>query len=405
MNCTYKLKWLNGPLSGRELAIPDGELHLGGEGSDVDLRLEKGAAAVLLIDDTAVKLISDTPTWVDGRQWSLEQPLPTESVIDIAGQAFVIGLFDAELAVRGVPERLDSVRQGHSRWTIYCGVVLLISALLVGTLMFFRSVSTEVSSDLDDWLAALLDDQELSGLAVQRDKDGNVSLKGRCNSSISVEGLKLRLIGKGLNLYDESVCVDTLLANVKTILTLNGYRDVVVKSGDLPYQVVIFGNIVADPVWQRTSMQLRGIQALEGWTVVNDQAHLFKNLLDRLVTRNLLQGLSIKVEGSILGVSGQLDPRRLVKVQQVLDEFNHEGTPRLFASFQNIPGAALLSGYLPSVIVSVGGNKDQPYIQLANGMRLQRGSVLQSGYLVYALSRSAIVLLKEQDLITMPLDV
>lgn len=405
MDCIYKLKWLNGPLSGRELALPVGELRIGGSDSDIALCLELDAQATLSIKDEAIRLVSVTPVWVEGQSWDMELALPLGRVIDLAGQAFVLGLSGDKISTPNVPVRLaQRTTAGRSVGAYWVGAALCGLLLAVG-LMVWPPTPTASPFDLDGWLATRLKDPQLSGLSVQRDRQGGLVLKGLCRSSFSVEGLRLKLREMGLFVYDESVCADTLLDSVRSVLSFNGYRDVEVKSGALLDRVVIFGNIVADSAWQRTSAQLRMIQALGGWRVVNDQAILFDDLLNRLTARQALDGLSISVSDGALRVSGQLDTQRLTTVTEVLEAFNREGPPRLPVVFQNIPGVASAANrYLPSSIVGIGGNLDSPYVQLANGMRLQQGSVLPSGYRIYALDRLSLALLKDQDLISLLLD-
>lgn len=404
MDCVYKLRWLNGPLSGRELALPAGELRIGRPDSDIALCLERDAEATLSIEDEAVRLMSETPAWVDGRPWELELPLPLGRVIDLAGQAFVLGRADENISTQDVPARLKRCTPARrSVWhrgalALLCGLALALG------LLAWRPTLTVAPFNLDDWLATRLKDPQLAGLSVQRGNQGSLILKGLCHSSLSVEGLRSKLRERGLLVYDESVCADTLLDSVRSVLSLNGYRDVEVKSGTHLDRVVIFGNIVADTKWQRTSAQLRAIQALGGWRVVNDQALLFDDLLARLTARQVLGGLSVSVTDRALRVSGQLDTRRLATVTEVLDAFNRKGPPRLSAVFQNIPGMASADRYLPSSIVGIGGNVDSPYVQLTNGMRLQQGSVLPSGYRIYALDRLSMALLKDQELISLSLE-
>lgn len=404
MDYVYKLRWLNGPLSGRELALPAGELRIGRPDSDIALCLEWDAEATLSIEDEAVRLLSETPAWVDGQPWALEQPLPLGRVVDLAGQAFVLGRADENIPTQDVPARLKRrtlARRSVWQWR---ALALLCGLVLAAGLLAWRPTLIVAPFDLDDWLATQLQDPQLVGLSVQRGNQGSLILKGLCHSSISVEGLRSKLRERGLLVYDESVCADTLLDSVRSVLSMNGYRDFEIKNGTQLNRVVIFGNIVADTKWQRTSAQLRAIQALGGWRVVNDQALLFDDLLARLSARQVLGGLSVSVADRALRVSGQLESQRLSTVTEVLEAFNRKGPPRLQAVFQNIPGLASADRYLPSSIVGIGGNLDSLYVQLANGMRLQQGSVLPSGYRIHALDRLSMALLKDQELISQPLE-
>lgn len=402
MECNYQLKWLNGLLVGRELALPDGELRLGGHDPDIALSLEQDVQAILQVDASAVSLLSSTPTWVDGTRWDMQQPLPLGRVIDVAGQAFVLGRSGESLSTLEVPVRQD-LRPASAAGRVGLRAGLLLAGLAGIGGLFWQPAPDIPLVTAQGWLAAQLQSLDLAGMTLQRDAQGGLTLTGLCRSSSSVEALRTQMRERGMNLYDESVCADSVLDSVRTVLAFNGYANVTVESDEALDRVVISGNIVADALWQRTSQQLKEIQTLEGWRVVNDHEQLFNELCTRLAEQAALEGLSIRIVDGALRVSGLLEPKRQKAVAQVLETFNRQA-PRLPAVFQNLPGGALAATYMPSAIIGVGGNLKSLHLQLANGMRLQQGSVLPSGYRVYALSRSTVVLLKGQELISLPLE-
>lgn len=402
MECMYQLKWLNGVLAGRELALPAGELRLGGHDPDIALPLEQGAQALLQVETSGVSLLSPTPTWVDGAPWNLQQPLPLGQVIDVAGQAFVLGRSRELLPALAVPVR-QGVQTASIARRIELKVGLLVAGLVTVAGLFWQPAPEVSPVTAQDWLAAQLQSPDLAGMTVQRDEQGGLTLTGLCHSSSDIEALRVQMRDRGMNLYDESVCADSVLDSVRAVLAFNGYVGVTVQSDEALDRVVILGDIVADTRWQRTSQQLKAIATLQGWRVINDHEQLFNELRMRLVEHVALEGLSIRIVDGVLRVSGQLEPERREAVAQVLETFNRQA-PRLPAVFQNLPGGALAATYMPSAIVGVGGNRKSQHLQLANGMRLQQGSVLPSGYKVYALSRSMVVLLKGQELISLPLE-
>ncbi|CAI8756881.1 type III secretion system inner membrane ring subunit SctD [Pseudomonas zeae] len=402
MESTYQLKWLNGLLAGRELALPDGELRLGGIDADVALHLEGDAEAVLLVDDAVVSLLSPTPTWVEGAPWNLQQPLPLGQVIDLAGQAFILGRSGDFLPSMEVPLRQDQ-HPASGAGQLGLAAALLLAGLVGVGWMFWQSAPEIEPVLAQDWLTAQLQQPDLAGLTLQSDTQGGYTLTGQCGSSSSVEALRLQMRERSLHLYDESVCADSLLDSVRAVLTFNGYKDVSVESDEDMDRVVISGNIVADTQWQRTSQQLKAIATLQGWRVVNDHEQLFNELRKRLVEKSALEGLSIRIVDGVLRVSGQLTNKQRDVVGKVLETFNDQA-PRLSAVFQNLPAGALAATYMPSAIVGVGGNLKSQYLQLANGMRLQQDSVLPSGYKIHSLNRSNVMLLKGQELISLPLE-
>ncbi|AAQ60266.1 type III secretion system inner membrane ring subunit SctD [Chromobacterium violaceum] len=405
MEYLFKLKWLNGPLAGRELELPAGELRLGGDDPDIALALEEGAATVLTVTPEGVTMAPPVPVWVEGLPWDAGQALPLGQAIDLAGQGLVLAEADAALAMLTLPSRrlpeVATTKPAARSWRLAGGIVLICAALATAVLLWPKPVEPPLF-DARAWLAREMADPGLSGVKAEWDERGVVRLSGLCASSKAIERLRGRMREQGLNFSDESLDADTLRRQVRQVLELNGYREVEVSAGAKPDQVVIHGAIQANAAWLRASTQLRAISALNGWRVVNDRAELFGRLVDRLSRQRLLDGLSIGVSGQELLISGQLPPERARAVAAEAAAFNADGT-RLKARFQNIPAAAPAANILPAAIVSVGGNANSIYVELANGMRLQQGGTLPSGYRIYALSHTALTLIQEQRLVSIPL--
>lgn len=112
MSFLFKLRLLNGPLVGRELALPAGELTLG-EG-DVDLQVPlEGLVAdrrvVLLVSEKGVFLTSKVACWIDGKPCEDHTAaLPLAQVIDLAGQGLLLGLVDSTLLLLPLPSRITA---------------------------------------------------------------------------------------------------------------------------------------------------------------------------------------------------------------------------------------------------------------------------------------------------------
>ncbi|OHX19170.1 type III secretion system inner membrane ring subunit SctD [Chromobacterium sphagni] len=405
MEYLFKLKWLNGPLAGRDLELPAGELRLGGDDPDIALALEEGAATVLTVTPEGVTMAPPVPVWVEGLPWDAGQKLPLGQAIDLAGQGLVLAEADGAMAMLTLPSRrlpeVVTTKPAARPWLLAGGIVL-ISAALTAVLLLWPKPVEPPPFDARAWLAREMADPGLSGVKAELDERGVVRLSGLCASSQAIERLRGRMREQGLNFSDESLDADTLRRQVRQVLELNGYREVEVSAGHAPDQVLIYGAIQANAAWLRASTQLRAISALNGWRVVNDRAELFGRLVDRLSRKGLLDGLSIGVSGQELLISGQLPPERARAVAAATAAFNADG-PRLKARFQNIPAAAPAANILPAAIVSVGGNANSIYLELANGMRLQQGGTLPSGYRIYALNHTALTLIQEQRLVSIPL--
>lgn len=402
MPSAYKLKWLNGPFNGRELVLPEGELRIGGPGSDVLLSLESGGEAVLSTNEEGVRLNYPGNVWIDGMAASAPGALALGSVIDMGGVAFVLGREESDIAYISVPER--SELQGQRRWTHVDNLMAVASALGLVALgvMAWQPVREVGQFDPVAWLQAQSDQPEFSGLRLDPGLRGEWVLSGNCAHSSTVGTLRGTLRGRGIHFRDASVCADTVRESVRKVLALNGYHNVEVISVSAD-AVDVHGAIRADGNWLRTAEQLRDIPGLRTWWVKNDQAQLFERLLTALTEYDLLEGVSLAVSNQVLLVTGELSSDQRVALAGVIEAFN-ETQPRLRAQHLNIPAATPSAQLLPAMVVTVGGNGHSIYVELANGMRLQQGSALPSGYRVYALSHKAIALIKDQELLSLPID-
>lgn len=420
---SYKLKWQNGPLVGRELILPLGEIRLGGDEPDIAIPLEQEATAILTMNNEGMWVATEASVWVDGYLWDLTQVLPLGVTIELAGIALILGVSETALPLFPVPIRVKcSPLYRHIRpitaayrllfwgcWRLPLWLKLTIGsiALLMTMLFLWRAsgpADVKPEEDAAVWIRAQMREPGLAGLRLTENEQGTVVLQGLCKSSQDVEALRVRSLRAGLQLRDESICADTLRLRVHRTLELNGYHDIEVVTGLTLDTVEVRGAVQADDSWQRTIEQLNAIRALRGWTVKNDRATLFNKLIRMVSDGDLLDGLNIVVSGKQLQISGQLDSTRANALINVIDEFNNDGSTRLQANYQNIPSSPSATSVLPATVVSVGGSGQLIYVELANGMRLQQGSVMPSGYVIHALSRTAMALIKEQQLLSLPLD-
>lgn len=403
MASRFKLKWLNGPFSGRELVLPEGELRIGGPDGDILLPTESTNEVVLSTSEEGVRLSCNGAVWIDGAPLSGQPFLPLGQAIDLSGVAFVLGREDTDIAFLSLPQRI--VPQAVSPVRGQRSVLVATMAVMVGIalgLMAWQPAPEIQAFDFEAWLQAQISTPQLHGLRLEQDSHGEWVLSGNCELSSSVDRLRDQLRGERVHFRDESVCADTLRDSVRKVLQLNGYIDVEVSS-DSADTVQMYGAISADGNWLRTTEQLRSISGLRDWQAKNDQAELFEQLLAALTDYDLLEGVSLIVSNRAFVLSGELTGERRLVLANVIEAFNAAG-PRLRAQHQNIPSVAPVAQLLPAVIVTVGGSKSSIYLELANGMRLQQGSVLPGGYRVYALSRKAIALVKDQQLLSLPID-
>lgn len=102
-------------------------------------------------------------------------------------------------------------------------------------------------------------------------------------------------------------------------------------------------------------------------------------------------------------ISGVLAPDQRRKLTEMLAILAQQQPELLAVRYQNIPISDQAAKLLPAAIVSYGGNRNSGFVQLANGLRLQQGSVLANGYKVIFIGEQGISLLKTNNLIHIPM--
>ena len=398
-----KLKWLNGPLAGHSFELPNGLVRIGGADADLSLVLEDEASATLEVGTHGVMVSPGVPVWVAGVRWNVAVPLTKHEVVDHAGVAFVMGGVDDPLPVVPVPPRHVPRARRPSAVRVV-GVLACASALGALVLALWQPASAR-APDLDAWLATRMREPALQGLHATRETDGTVGIGGSCALSQAVARLRGELRARGLHVRDTSQCADTLRGNVKDVLMLNGYRDIEVRSTNMPDSVEIHGAILADGNWRRTVAQLQVVSGLRTWRVINDRAQKFERLLDELSNADVIDGIGVSLAGRTLMVSGKVDDGKVAALNAAIDAFNHGGSDGFTAIYDAIPVVDAAQSLLPAPVVTVGGQANSIYVVLANGMRLQVGGVLPNGYVIVHLSRRAISLRSGEHLVSIPLDV
>lgn len=392
METNFKLKLLNGPLSGRELHLPPGPFTVGGGDCDLALPLEGEVIATLEVSPQAVRLASETPCWVAGRRHP-PGPLPVHTVIDVAGLHFVFGPADAALPAPAVIPRSRTQRMSSA--------MVAVAIALAATLGWVFYPTTPASRPTPrDWLPQALRTEP--GLAARWLGDGTLVLSGRCRDCGRLSGLTERLRAAGVRLQQETVCDDELKRSVRALLANYGYSDVSVTL-DADGRAAIDGPVRNDGRFTELADTLDKLPGLRGWQLSDRSASELAALLSRLGAGDLLTGLSAVRGERGWVLSGQLEPARQTALASRLSEWNAESGRREPLRFINVASTAKANDYLPAAIAGVGGNATEPFLELANGMRLQSGSPVLQGMRVMAISPAGISLASDQRLVFLPL--
>lgn len=402
MKPLYKLKWLSGILAGRELALPLGEIRLGGETPDIALPLELNAETLLIVNEQGIRLSQPVPLWVDGLPWETNELLPQKRVIDLAGLVFIFGDIEQPLPTLAIP-----LRRNKNKTHL---VTLTIAIIFLFLVLLAIGISTDISPENEEpfdkviWLEQQMKQPDHLGLQASFDNNGIIHLSGVSVSKNTIYQLQEQFAQFGFSFYNKSIDVSTLHNLVRQTLEMNGYHDIDITQGNSLDSVKIYGDIQFDNHWQQTQAQINQISLLKSWVVINDRSEEFKKTLHFLDSESLLEGLNISIENNKLLVSGKVPDKDLEKLNIIISDFNKSQKTRMKINYQNIPNKNIIDEFLPGKIISIGGNDEYIYLQLSNNMRLYKGSILPNGYKVYSLSMNTLMLIYKQNFLSIPIN-
>lgn len=403
MAVRFKLRLLSGELNGRELNLPEGEFTLGEKGCDVLLPLPEGQVLTLVISENQIMLQVPGTVWVNGLRHDLQHPIPLHQVIEAAGLALVLGEKTDVLSGIKIPHRAGA------RLLLWLSVVTFILLFLIVMLIFwFTQQSSRLFSylppDIPTQLSTQLEQPALEGIKAGWLSDGSVMLSGHCTSSSAVIQLQNFLVRNQIAFRNKLVCDDHLTASVSDVLHQYGYQDIEVSTGRTPGNVILYGAIEMGEHWVKVQETLATVAGLKGWTVVNSHNGQIPRLVEHLRALGLLGYLSMTQSPKDIVISGVLSPEQQQQLKQLLTTVAEQQSEVLPVRYQNIPASDQAAKLLPAAIISYGGNSHSKFVQLANGTRLQQGTILKNGYKIIFISELGLSLLKENNLIQIPMN-
>lgn len=421
MASTFKLKLLSGPLSGREIHLPVGTFRIGGELADLAVTLEGGASTTLVVDNTHIRLDAPLPCWIDGQPAPTDGALPLGCAIDLAGFGFALGAADDVIDITHIPPRVsataasatpspsstpnDAPQRLRRLLPMALSLALGIIALITVGVLYGMSPKKASPPNLQQQLNALVTQLNTPTLGVVLEGESMVRLRGDCSQRHALQSLRASIRELGLSILDDTLCANTSLDDVRTILRMHGYRDVTVSMPETGTVVDISGPILADARWQRTTQALDALSLPGGWRVRNDTGPQLTMLSDWLAKHHQLSGLGIARQGSTWTVTGQLTIERQAAIQSLLAEYNENLADNMQARFVSLPNRApsTAESLLSSPVVSLGGHRQTPYATLADGTRLAVGAILPGGARVVAIGMEGVSLLTSERIIHIPL--
>ncbi|MFW5390577.1 type III secretion system inner membrane ring subunit SctD [Yersinia sp. 2544 StPb PI] len=403
MAVRFKLRLLNGELNGRELMLPEGEFTLGGQQCDVLLPLLQGQILTLRISDEQITLQTSGDVWVKGERYDLQQKLPLGQAIETGGLILVVGEAGDNLS------DIHYIPRARPRLLLCLSVLAFILLLLLSVVIFWfiqqpKALLAYLPPDIPTQLSEQLKQPALQGIKENWLLDGSVVLSGHCSSSPAVIKLQNFLVLNRIVFRNQLVCDDHLLSSVKDVLHQYGYQDIEVDTGKHPGHITIHGAIEMGGQWLKVQETLATVAGLKGWAVINSHDGQIAQLVERLRELGLLGYLSMAQSNKEIIISGILSLSQQQQLMEMLTALARQQPDFLAVRYQNIPTSDQTAQLLPAAIVSYGGNKFSGFVQLANGLRLQQGTVLANGYKVIFIGEQGISLLKSNNLIHIPMN-
>jgi type III secretion protein D len=398
----YKLKLLNSPLYGRELKLREGIFRIGSESaeSDIVLALEGGIDFIsLAVQAEGVVFTTPGAGWIGDRSVESIEKIPLRESVMMAGVALVLGHVDDDLS-HFTQWQYPDTSKGSKTGIIIAVFFCLLTATFCA--IYWNLLENEDSRprfNPQQYVEQYQKQHALSKITVNWLTPTHLDITGWCRHESNLTPLLTTLRQHQVAFTNQAICQDSLLRNVQYAIQLYGYANFQVEPGDERGEVVINGAVDDDGRWQEVMKLLSTMPGLKKWTVVNQSESQTAQIIQILKKNHLLGKLSIrKINGRII-ISGKLNDKDVDLLANIIRKFMQSNPAAAPMVYQNIQATNSASEVLPAPIISVGGNESSPYIELSNGMRLQKGAALPSGYIIRNIDSSYGVELSRHGLL------
>lgn len=381
------IHFLNGPLRGQSLQLPKGELVCGTTAqSDITLPLDAGVEEfVLHHTDGIVEFHGPAICWVAGRVTD-EHVLPLEIPIDIGGCVFVVSQSSVMTEAFTLPEREGSpvpVPQLRTRRAGFAiGVLLFVlvaSGVSIGAWQQASPPPVNPVQQVQQWFSH----QSYDDLKLMWSADNRVTIQGYYTGQQAIQPLLQRLRHYGIRYQLEAFSEEDLNDTLRYLAVQAGYDNLKISRGNSAGSVNISGAIIADDSWRQFLHALQDVDGLKKWQIESLSLMNTRELLALVKEQKLLGLVSIERHKQLFTITGLLNEQQRAALNKGIDTLT--GGQQGHIVFQNMVPASPSDSVFPSPVVSVGGNKAKPFIELADGRRLQPGAKLDNGYEIVAI--------------------
>lgn len=405
----YKLKLLNGILCGREIKLKEGIVRLGSESeeNDIVLVLDDGIEVVELnVQQDGVTLSESIPGIIGEQFIEKIDKLPLREPLMLAGIGMVIGHIDDDLSLFS-QWRVPSLTPGAG--SRFKKVALVLTGMLVITLfsMFFinkQDMRIEPKVNIQQQVERYKQQYSLKYMDFSWPAKNHLEINGWCQNENNLASLLEILHQHQIIITNNVICQDALLRSVTYAIQLYGYANFLVEPGEEHGEVIINGTIEDDERWQEVVKLLGTMPGLRKWNVVNQSETQTAQIIQLLKEVHLLGKLSISKSNRRIIISGKLKDKEVDTLNEVIHKYMLSNPDATSIIYQNIQNTGSGEGILPDPVISVGGNKGFPYIELSNGERLQKGAILPDGYTIRNIDcNDGIELSRQGELVHIPL--
>ncbi|EGU5883134.1 EscD/YscD/HrpQ family type III secretion system inner membrane ring protein [Salmonella enterica] len=391
---SWKIRFLDRLLQGREVWLNEGRLSLGEKGCDICIPLTINGKIVLREQEESLFVdAGKARVRVNGRRFNQNKPLPSSGVLQVAGIAMAFGKSDCDLASYQIP--ISRLRH----WWL-AGVFLIF----IGGMGALSSIGgqPETVNDLPLRVKLLLDKSNIHYVRAQWKEDGSLQLSGYCSSNEQMQKVRATLESWGVMYRDSVICDDLLIREVQDILIKMDYPHAEVSS-EGPGSVLIHDDIRMDQRWRKVQPLLADIPGLLHWKISYSHQSQGNDIIAAIIENGLVGLVNVTPIRCSFVISGVLDESHQRILQEMLTALKKKD-PALSLIYQDIAPSHDGGKYLPAPVAGFVQSRHGDYLLLTNKERLRVGALLPDGGEIVHLSADVVTIKNDDTLINYPLD-
>ncbi|EJJ3920530.1 EscD/YscD/HrpQ family type III secretion system inner membrane ring protein [Salmonella enterica] len=391
---SWKIRFLDRLLQGREVWLNEGRLSLGEKGCDICIPLTINGKIVLREQEESLFVdAGKARVRVNGRRFNQNKPLPSSGVLQVAGIAMAFGKSDCDLASYQIP--ISRLRH----WWL-AGVFLIF----IGGMGALSSIGgqPETVNDLPLRVKLLLDKSNIHYVRAQWKEDGSLQLSGYCSSNEQMQKVRATLESWRVMYRDSVICDDLLIREVQDILIKMDYPHAEVSS-EGPGSVLIHDDIRMDQRWRKVQPLLADIPGLLHWKISYSHQSQGNDIIAAIIENGLVGLVNVTPIRCSFVISGVLDESHQRILQEMLAALKKKD-PALSLIYQDIAPSHDGGKYLPAPVAGFVQSRHGDYLLLTNKERLRVGALLPDGGEIVHLSADVVTIKNDDTLINYPLD-